>query len=112
MSVICRVWRGEYALLQQFWLAHLLPCIGYLLLVRVLMAALVPVYLPLLASAWTPLLIAGGLFGLMAWSLTGLWRAAGRYELWPRMLARSWVLLAVGVAYAIFVVRWLTVLFS
>lgn len=112
MSVICRVWRGDYPLLQQFWLAHLLPCIGYLLLVRLLMVALTPVYLSLLTSDWTPLLVATGLFGLMAWSLTGLWRAAGRYELWPRMLARSWVLLACGVAYAIFIAPWLIVLFS
>lgn len=112
MSVICRVWRGEYALPQQFWLAHLLPCVGYLLLVRLLMVALAPTYGLLLANVWTPLLVAGGLFGLMAWSLTGLWRAAGRHELWPRMLARSWVLVASGVAYAIFVAPWLIVLFA
>lgn len=112
MSVFLRVWRGELSLVQHFWLAHLLPCVGYLLLIRALMPTLAATHPALLASSWAPLLVGAGLFLLMFWSLTGLWRAAGGYELWPRMLARSWVVLVVGMAYVIFVVPWLLGFFA
>ncbi len=111
MSLLLRVWRGEYSLGRQFWLAHVAVCIGYLLLVRYLLLNLGAQFTNALTSNWLPLAVGGGLFLLMIWSLTGLWRAAGRHELWPRMLARSWVVVASGLAYAVFVVPWIAGIF-